>query len=438
LPRDDVKNSLKGQSLKRYLSSSEVNEMSDTTLNPTPEANANWLALIAPFAAKIGKTPEEVSAALSGLVGEANDDAIAFLRSEADTPLEELRAVVGAGVPKAAFNNAVRTILRAAPTPAPASPEPATGIWNASSISALPPVPARSSILTSLKSGGVLKVNQDVVTCAVQSAVANKAGFFDLPKQLLRLSEQQAEILETPIGTDSDFMQMQHLLTRRSYAEVFAAMKVAGPVMSKARTDAFLEKLETRFWPALVSFQNQLENWTKSWAQGMSASMPLMFAANAMGAAGNGVIMPPGMMKPPVTTGIRTSAEAVVDEVNKVFSGYGMLVAIGLSCEAEDIQKVLENPTLPAQLGQPNKEQMLKALGITVSADVVELERNLQQYVLGIFGLSQVPNTQKELLYLSELYQVGTQIAWDRLTAPKPRESRKSSPKWDAEESSRY
>jgi hypothetical protein len=104
-----------------------------------------------------------------------------------------------------------------------------------------------------------------------------------------------------------------------------------------------------------------------------------------------------------------------VNSINYVFAGAGLPVAMALAYDAQQIRKVLESSTLPAQVGAANREQMLRMLSVAVSSDYPRLERNLKQYALGVIELQNVTSGQAELQYLLALYQLGAMIDWSRL-----------------------
>jgi hypothetical protein len=291
---------------------------------------------------------------------------------------------------------------------APAS-APTAGAMTAR-LDLLPKVPDDESWLKALKVGGVLKFSPVTVSGTVSAALANRVGLYDLPKRLVQAMEQQAESLAEPVGVD--FFEMQRMLTEHSYAEIFAAIPGAtGRYATQARKDALLSKLDQNLWSALTSFHGQLNNWMDTWQKsGMNPSMMM----GAVAALVNRTSAPPMMMAPP-TDALRDGAEAVIEVINKVFAGTGILVATALAYDAQQIRKALETPTLPAQVGAVNREQMLKQLGVAVTSDYPRLEQSVKQYVLAIIELSNVTAGQAEIDYLTALWQLGSAITWDKL-----------------------
>jgi len=276
----------------------------------------------------------------------------------------------------------------------------------------LPVVPDDASWLAALKVGGMLKFNRDTVVGTVSAALANRVGLYELPKRIVEAMETFAESLEEPVP--SDFFDMQRMLTEHNYAEVFAAIPGAtGRYATQARKTALLAKLDQNLWSSLTSFHGLLSNWLDAWQKGMSNPAMMMGAIASL--AGGGGMMPPGMMAPPPTDGLRDAAEGVIEGINKIFAGTGILVATALAYDAQQIRKALENPSLPSHIGAVNRDQMLKQLRVSVGSDYPRLEQNLKRYALGVIELPNVSAGQTELLYITALYQLGSAIMWDKL-----------------------
>lgn len=381
---------------------SDENVQTETPMNGSDK----WSQFITPFAAAIGKSPEDVTEALKALVGEPSEASIELLQSVEYTPEADIKSTLQ-GVPAAVLKRAIATHLR---SNAVQQGTAATVIAATPSLEALPSVPDDEAWLATLKTGGELKVDSSTVISAVRAALAARSGLYDLPSALVERMESYAESLDEPVG--EEFFKLRKLLTQRSYAEIFSALGIEGQFVSQRRKDTFVEKLNENLWPALLSFQGQLREWTEAWQQGMANPAAMMGAFAVM--AGGGA-MPPGMMQPPATEGLRDYAEGVNDQVNRVFGGVGIPIARALAYDAHRIKQVLENPTLPLQVGAANRDQMLKMLGVDVSADYVRLERNLTRYMLGIMEYPKVTAGAEELGYLTSLLMLGSQIPWDKL-----------------------
>ncbi len=380
--------------------------MSDST-TALPEL---WVAYITPFAAAIGKSPEDVTSALKDLVGEPGDEAISLLKNREFTSDADIVAAVGSNVPKAKLAKAIVSLREVAP--APAASDAAVPAMSAATFDVLPSVPSDEAWLSAFKVGGTLKFNKETVIGTVSAALAARLGLYDLPDKIGEAMEHQAESLEEPVG--EEFYHMQNLLTRRNYSEIFSAIPgVDGRFATQARKAALLRRINERLWGSLTAYHQQLKQWVDAWSQSMNVASTPAALVNAL--RGGGGPLPPGAMQPPPTDGLRDAAEGVVNDINYVFAGTGIPVAMALAFDAQQIRKVLETPSLPAQVGAVNREQMLRTLGVAVSSDYPRLERNLKQYTLGVIELQNVTAGEPEYYYLSALFQLGAMIPWDRL-----------------------
>ncbi len=379
---------------------------------PTP-AQA-WIDFISPFAAAIGSTADEVTEKLRPLVGDPGVDAIDALRNEEYTPFADIQAALS-GIPMARLRKAVAETLRARPDAVAPSTTPLNNLSLDASLGILPSVPDDASLLAQLKAGASLKVSQATVVLAARAALADRCGYFQIPALLVDRMEQYAESLEETVG--EDFYKLRKLVSQRNYAEIYEGMPgIDGNFVSQKRRDAFLKRLDTLLWPALISFQGQLKAWGESWQQGMMN--PATTMALLLGGAGAHA-MPPGMLQPPPTDALRDAADAVSMQINKVFAGVGVPVAMALGYDALKIKEVLDNPSLPSQIGAANRDQMLKMLGVVVAPDYSRLEDNMVRYLLAILRYPAVTG-EAELGFLTALTMLGGQIPWDKLIAPAP------------------
>ncbi len=396
------------------------------TAPTTPE----WTTFIAPFAEAIGKSVDEVTTALKTKVGEPGAQAIELLGSEEYTPLQMIAEALGSEVPEAVLRMAVEKKLRKGPVQEPAAAAQPT-FATTPSFDVLPAAPDDAAWLNMLKTGGELKVNGTTVISAMRAALASRSGLYDLPSTLADLMETHAQSLDEPVG--EEFFKLRKLLTRRSYAEIFAALEVDGSFVSEKRKSVFVKRLDEVLWPALLSFQGQLMAWRDAWQDGMANPAAMMGAFAAMAGGGG---MPPGMMQPPATETLRDAAESVNNDINKTFAGVGVPIAMALAYDAQRIKEVLENPTLPSQVGAANRDQMLRMLDVNVTPDYVRLERNVTRYALAVMEYPNITSGQEELGYLTSLTMLGSQIPWDRLGVPGRRldsvRGRRARPKFHA------
>lgn len=295
----------------------------------------------------------------------------------------------------------------AAFAPPPTAPEPVT---SAAFQSILPEIPDDRSYLEMLRVGGVLKIDRVDVISAVRAATASDMGLFELPDVLAQRMEKFALEQEEPVG--EAFYRLQKQLTQRQYGDILQALGTTGTFVSDRRKRETLARINQYLWPSLRSYNGLLESWVQSW-QG-AANPAAMFAFMAMSTQGAHGVLPPGMLQPPDTSGLRDEGEAVVNSINKVFAGPGIAVARAMAYDAYRIREAIEDPTLPSTVGAATRDQMLKMLSLGVGADYVRLENNVARFALAIMDLPKV-STAEELAYFGAMYQLGTQIPWEKL-----------------------
>lgn len=336
------------------------------------------------------------------------DEAISRIRVLGVNEVSDLRYLKEETLISAGLNVVQAAKLVEALVP-PAPVAEATALGAATFDAVLPTVASDASWLEALKTGGVLKVDQSTVTAAVRAALAKKVGLFDIPTKLADAIERFADSNEEQV--DASFYALRKQITRRNYAEVFAAIDgLDGSFVTDKRKQQLLERVDKHLWPAIYDFHGQLQNWQEAWMQG--AANPAMFMTALMpGSVG----MPPGMMAPPETAVLRDSADAVADAINRVFAGTGVQIAAALAYDAAQIKKTMEDPRLPSMIGAANRDQMLKQLGVAVSATYPRLETNLTRFVLATLQAKDQPAGNEEYQYFGSLYMLGQQIPWDQL-----------------------
>lgn len=370
-----------------------------------------WVDYITPFATTLKKSVEEVTAALVPLVGEPGDQAIVLLKDASLSPDADIKSRLN-GTPIAVANMAIKQLREVAPA-APAAANLAAANF-AVATDLLPTVPTDESWLSALRAGGVLKVEQSTVISAVRAALAHRAGLYEIPDRLVGLMERFAESNAEP--APQEFFKIRQLLLRRHYGDIFEAIDgLDGNFVTQARKNILFQRTDQILWPAMLSFHAQLKGWTEAWNQGASNPAVLVGAIASMISGGTGAGMPPGMMAPPDTGTLRDAADAFNDDMNKVFAGTGVQIAAALAYEASRIKTMLENERLPILIGAANREQMLRQLGVEVSAAYPRLETNLTKFVLGIMKAKDVAAGQEEVHYFGALYMLGMQIPWDQL-----------------------
>jgi len=368
-----------------------------------PEA---WVAYIAPFATTLGKNIEEVTTMLKPVVGEPGDDAIALLKDATMSPDADIKGVLN-GTPIAVANKAIKLLRNLPPPQAPTS-----AAMTFAGVDILPDVPDDTSWLSSLRAGGVLKVEQPTIISAIRAALAYRAGLYEIPELLAKRMEQFADENREPVS--SDYFKIRKQITRRSYAELFEAIDgLDGSYVTDARKNQLFSRIDASLWPALISFQGQLKSWVDVWSQG--ALNPTRFiSAMAKMVEGGGGVVSPGMQVPD-TAVLHDAADSFSDELNNVFAGTGVQIASALAYDALKIKETLENPQLPALLGAANRDQMLRLLGVEVSATYPRMEKNLIKFVVSIIKIKDLAAGNEELQYFDSLNMLGSQIPWDQL-----------------------
>lgn len=371
---------------------------------PLPEA---WVAYIAPFAEVLGISVEEASVKLEPMVGSPSERAIVLLKDPAMSPDGELKIAL-AGTPSAVANQAISLLREAVVAHTP---------FAYAGADFLPEVPSDESWFSSLRAGGVLKVEQSTVVSAVKAALAHRIGFFNIPNLLVDKMESFADSNADPVP--AEYFKLRKQITRREYAEIFEAVSgLDGSFVTDKRRSELFKRIDVIFWPSIVSFHAQLKSWMDTWQQ--SASNPAMMMSALARISGVGGGMPPGMMEPPDTGVLRDQAEAFNDDLNKIFAGTVAPVASALALDAKRIKDTLENPSLPSMIGAANREQMLRQLDIDVSANFPRLETNLTRYVLSVMSVRDLPAGNEENQFFWSLYTLGAQIPWDQLSAKRP------------------
>jgi hypothetical protein len=362
----------------------------------------SWEEYIKPFADAVGKTVEDVTAALKSEVGDPSDEAIEVLSNEEFTPFDSLKNCLSTlDIPSAILRKNIKLLRKKV--------EPADPMIIGSSL--LPSIPDDSSFLEALKVGGELKVGITEIISAIKATLAKKVGLFEIPSKLAQKMESFAETCEEPVG--KEFLEVRNMVIEKSYAEVMSVLGIKGSFVTESRKNTFLSKLESSLWIEVRSFYDQLSNWNYTW--GETTNNPTILAhqiALMMGGDSGGVA--PAMMQPPDTSVLKDAAEGLISVMNKIFSGFGIPIARALAYEAQRIKKILENDKLPSMIGAANREMMLRMLEADVASDYVRLERNMVQFIVAVMEYPKIaPNT--EILYLSEMLKLGSAINFNKL-----------------------
>jgi hypothetical protein len=346
---------------------------------------------------------DEVAASLSevGITEQSVIDAVKALGVNSPEDFAELERedLVAAGLNPV---QASKLIKGAKPT-AVAS-DSGMGAVAASIEGILPTIPDDESWLNALKIGGVLKPDRSTVIAAIRAALAEKVGFFDLPVKLLKEMERFADENDEPV--DPTFFKLRQQVTQRTYAEVFEAIPgLDSEFVTDVRKRQLFERMRTSLLPSVAAGYKQLKAWHDNWTQGAANPAMMMLAITG----GNDGGLPAGMMAPPDTGPLRDCGEDINNAINAAFKGVGSQIASALAYDASQIRKIIEDPRLPALIGTPNRDQMLKKLGISVSANYTRQEQNLVKFILGFMQVKDIA-AESEAQYFSALCMLGNQI----------------------------
>jgi len=287
----------------------------------------------------------------------------------------------------------------------PAAPAPS---------SLLPEVPDDESLLQALRVGGVAKVQPTDVVAALRVAFAQRLGVLQAEQRLLAAIEQRARGLDEPCP--QVFYDLQRSRARREHASVLAALDIPGTFVTERRKQELLKRL-SRLWDLLPGFQARLEQWQATWQQRVTNPGALLAGIAAMVHGGPDAAPALGMMEAPDSEGMVDAARGVIDAVNRVFAGPGIPVARALAADAVELRALLARPDLAEAVGAGSREELLKSLGLAVSADLVRAEKAVVQYVLGVLRLPDVDPPQRPMVLVA-LKELGATVRWELLRSP--------------------
>lgn len=385
-----------------------------------PEGSPKWLQIVGALAKTIGQPYEKVSKALVDLVGTADDESLASLADPECCSNDLLLSRINSafpGLPVVKLNKAVKDLRGAATTATPAAAvvtEHASAVVAQNTGVLLPNVPDNESFLSALRIGGVSIVTATEVNAALRVKLATDLGVYDVPAKLMAQMKTLALRTNKPLG--ETYYKMQKKVNQKRYADIFAAMGAEGHHMSEADKRELLGRM-TGLWDTLGSFQKLLVQWYDAWM--LRTSNPQAVAAAILGSRhpGSATAL---MNRPPEVDPIKDSTAGVIDNLNRMFAGTGVLTARGMARDVIEIREMLSDPGLPAAVGSPDRETMLQEVGAALTSDYERLEKNLVRYVLALmeFAANNVA-TEREAEYLGELYFLGQNIPWDKLDAMK-------------------
>ena len=281
-----------------------------------------------------------------------------------------------------------------------------TSDWNA----ILPSPSTNESFLKALKAGGVLKVDDSAYEAALRVFLAQRCGLYDVPDKLVSAMEKFADESVEPVGPA--FFKLKKAITRREFGDLFAAIEgLDGSFVSKVRRSEFTRRIQSELCPAIREAYLALDAWYKS-ALATSTNPAFVFQGfstilNGGASTGIGVSLPPA-------DSIRDAADTLKDAINRVFRGTAAPVGAAMAKEAMEIASVLSDTALPGMVGAPNREQMLRKLGIDITPNYARLEQDLVRFVLGYIKFDEA-GSGNEGAYLNALWQVGNRINWNDL-----------------------
>lgn len=322
------------------------------------------------------------------------------------------------GVPLGHANRIMKAIAASSSVPATPTASAIGTVSTAPIMELLPTVPDGEPWLAALKVGGQLKkaTTTDVVA-GMRVSIASSAGLFDLPARLVKLMDDYMESQDEPAGLE--YIELRRELLKRRYTDVLQALGVPAELVTEASKRELVDRVNTYLWPAFSHFFTMVKEWAEVWQQ----TAPNMALNNLLMVQGGGVAMP---IQPPDTAHLHDAADAINDRLNKVFAKLGIPAARALAAEAQRTLELLDTPGLMAAVGVTNRDQLLKAAGIDVNADLVRMERSIARFAVAVLALKDVAPGQTEWQYLMGLVSLGSTIPWDRLTNSSTKERRTS------------
>jgi len=381
------------------------------------------------FATTVGLELSVIALALVDDLGQPNDDFVSMLLDPDITEISDIvDALKSVGGKPAFIKNAIKEIrgkfgvVSTAPatTSAPNQtfiPASATGLTGiAMSNMSFPEVPAGISLLSRLRVGGVLRVKPDTLVSAVRVLFTERAGYFDIIETIRDAIEARAD--KNGRSVPPIFLKLDSLSRSSEYADMLNILKDEGIVdrrryASKTAKDKLLFSLQGVF-ADLASVQKQLEGYVEQMTMGGGMTPQMMltaFASIASGAPNPALMM---AMQPPAPTSVVAAVTAMVDRINKMFSGTKALTAAALQPDVAAVASLLDNDEIYTALGASDREEALNELGLTASADLEQIEKDLLQYILAVL---EIPNkdSQSQPMYIGAVTMLGKSIVWDRL-----------------------
>lgn len=262
----------------------------------------------------------------------------------------------------------------------------------------LPALPDNASLLDQLRIGGVAKFsNADAVT-AIRGSFVRLSGVDRILPVLTDAVLKHAEAMDEP--APELYFRLRKARSRRDYRDVLAAFDGAITSVPERDKEAFLAKIDT-LWPVLSGFQNQLDGYRQLHKDEAGDISNLVVVLQS----GMGGIEYPDPMP------IVSAARAVIDRLNRVFSGLGIPAARTIGKDLVEDGELLRDPSLPGLIGAGSFDEMIKKLELSVPSDAGDQERQIASFVLGILEL---PKQTADVLpqYILALQRRGKPIMW--------------------------
>lgn len=343
-----------------------------------------------------------------------NDTAVAKIRDLGVETVDDLRELTesdltNAGLKLVKARKLLAELNNVAKNEATAAVTAATPIMSSDYNMILPSPSTDESFLKALKAGGVLKVDDSSYEAALRVFLADRCGLYAVPDKLSTAMLNYADESDEPVG--STFFALVDSITRRNYGDLFSAIPgLTGTFVSKKRRDEFVRRISNEMCPAIREAYVALDAWYKSMLAASSNPAALVQAISGM-VSGAGVGF--GASLPP-TDAVHDAADTLKDAINHVFRGTAAPVGAAMAKDAMEIASVLSDSTLPSMVGAPNREQMLKKLGVNITPNYARLEQNLVRFVLSYIKFDEA-GAGNEAAYLTALWTLGNQINWTDL-----------------------
>lgn len=376
------------------------NTVHETVESRWNAASDGWKSAISAFAKRIGRTPEDVTGVLLNNAVDIPDDANLEIVGDPESVTEEdfKRYFPNAKGPtlRAAIRDLRNAVgMKVVPTTAPVTPEPVKNTVPGFNISAsvLPRLPATDDgFLSDLTTGGKLnKIRREDVAAAMRVYLAEKAGIYGARQKIRSLVEQFSERQDAP--ADDVVYEVIADIERENYGDALKAFGVKSDVVTKTRRADFVARIEQNLIPALYAFNEAMNGWVNAWNNQTANPAAIM---GMLGAAfsGGGAAALQGIQTPDVSP-LRSASSALTDAANKTFRGlYVVAVGAAMATDAVNILKKINDPRVLQATGLASRDDLIRALDISVTDQMKRAERELADYVYGALYLENLSDDE--------------------------------------------